>query len=134
MDFTHLHRIINKENKHMNPNHDFTNAVYVAVYHNSEDLVRATAVATNVRKNTLIDQRDFDPLDFNDGDAIDEAVQKIEALIQKHQAAVGQHRDALPIQQCPKCKSKLSAAVFAEDPNDEDTDFLVKLVCFKCEK
>jgi hypothetical protein len=118
----------------MNTNHDFDHVCLVAVYAANNSLVRATAVVSDITSNDLVDSLDFDPLDFNDDDALDEASEKINELGQKYDAVFGQLDRALPIQQCSKCKGKLSAAVFAEDPNDEDTQFLVKLVCMKCEK
>ncbi len=111
---------------------DNRNLCLIAVYEPLDRNVpktRATAVVSSVPANKLVDRVVFENLNFDNEDEIEEANDKIQALIAKHNAQGVGLRDLVPRRPCPKCKATLDAVVF-----EKDEEMYATLACFTCTK
>ena len=117
----------------MNIKHDIKNVGCIAIYEPSDPThARVTMLISDITDNKLVDRVEFPNLDFSNDDEMDEALTKIKAMLDKHDAMPIPLDQFIPNHNCPKCKQKMDCGLFCTNPGDDEPEAILTYACWHC--
>ncbi len=117
----------------MNIKHDIKNVGCIAIYEPSDRThARVTMLISDITDNKLVDRVEFPNLDFSNDDEMDEALTKIKAMLDKHDAMPIPLDQFIPNHNCPKCKQKMDCGAFCTNPGDDEPEAILNYACWHC--